>query len=108
MSIQHAESLALEPRVRSRIAEAIEYANDMERERQGWGSDAMQDVHETRASLLRGLAFLLAADRVWIDGPGLSFGGSMSGMTFGLVARRQSLPEGSVFACPAYEWTAHS
>lgn len=94
----------------ARVHSVMRYIDDMERERQGWGDEPLQDVHETRASFLRAMDMMFRATEVWADGTGdsLSFGGVMpGGITFGIIARVKPMPDDR-FALPPVEWTFHS
>ena len=104
-----AGATVLSPAVKARIKQVYEYTQDMEIERRGWGDEPMQDVHETRASFLRALITLLDATEVWCDGQGLGFGGSMSGIIFGMIPWEQRLSSDvHEFEHHPIEWTFHS
>jgi len=99
----------LSPAVKARIKQVYEYTQDMEIERRGYGDEPMQDVYDTRASFLRALTTLLDATEVWCDGQGLGFGGSMSGIIFGMIPWEQRLnSDVHEFEHHPIEWTFHS
>lgn len=108
-------SLVLEPRITERITQVQRHIAAMQRERAGWGPVAAQQVGDTAMSFVTGLATLLQAEQVWIDGgTGLSFGGVLpGGIVFGMIAREQAQPrfiegEEPGFANAPIEWTFHS
>lgn len=104
-----AGATVLSPAVKARIKQVYEYTQDMEIERRGWGDKPMQDVYDTRASFLRALTTLLDATEVWCDGQGLGFGGSMSGIIFGMIPWEQRLnSDVHEFEHHPIEWTFHS
>lgn len=104
----YTKNLTLTPRVLERLAAAQSHISHMRYERQGWGRTAMDEVNDTSNSLMHALEFLFDADEVWIDGgTGLSFGGRMGTMVFGLIARESDAvrPE---FEYKPVNWTVHS
>ena len=104
-----AGATVLSPAVKARIKQVYEYTQDMEIERRGYGDEPMQDVYDTRASFLRALTTLLDATEVWCDGQGLGFGGSMSGIIFGMIPWEQRLnSDVHEFEHHPIEWTFHS
>jgi len=104
-----AGATVLSPAVKARIKQVYEYTQDMEIERRGYGDEPMQDVHETHASFIRALITLLDATEVWCDGQGLGFGGSMSGIIFGMIPWEQRLnSDVHEFEHHPIEWTFHS
>lgn len=104
-----AGATVLSQSVKARIKQVYEYMQDMEIERRGWGDEPMQDVYDTRASFLRALTTLLDATEVWCDGQGLGFGGSMSGIIFGMIPWEQRLSSDvHEFEHHPVEWTFHS
>lgn len=106
------ETVNLEPRVTKRLLEIHKHIDRMREERMGWGDDAMRDVTDTLTSLAALYAYILMADRIWIDGgTGFSFGGVISGIHFGLIARPGSSADrfdGEQFLYAPVEWSFHS
>jgi hypothetical protein len=102
------EAIAQRARVDKRIIEVHQYIQRMRAERVGFGPDAMREADETAASFLDGLTTLLAAEQMWVDGLGLSFGGVMAGgIVFGLIASQRQ-PCLDHFTTPPLTFTFHS
>ncbi len=99
--------LILNERVQARLNEALDYINQMAYEREGAGADPWNEVQESRESFQNALGVLLISNEVWIDGgDGLSFGGNLEGIVYGMIARyRESAPAGCK---PAVYWSFHS
>lgn len=104
----------MDEKVRYRLRACIEYVHMMERERNGYGPDAYRQVDASKTSLLNAVYTMMAADRLWVEGPGdLSFGGTLNEGTlqFGVVARYRE-PDPAVYGEPfdyrQVEWTVHS
>lgn len=70
-----------------RIRKITEYILEMQRERVGWGDEAMADVLTTALSFAKAWNMLAGAKEVWADGQGYSLGGVMyGGIYFGVIA----------------------
>ncbi len=70
-----------------RIRKITEYILEMQRERVGWGDEAMADVVTTALSFAKAWNTLAGAKEVWADGQGFSLYGVMyGGIYFGMIA----------------------
>lgn len=104
-------ALQLDQRVVSRIVAVNRHIEAMAHERQGWGAETQDEVGETALSFVRGLAMLVVAEEVWIDGgTGFSFGGRLyGGIVFGMIARHRTTQVGDhTFEHDVIEWSFHS
>ena len=99
--------LVLSGAVRAQVRLALRHVGAMQRERAGWGLEAMAQADRTAKSLLSAIGYLLNADEVWADPfiP-LAFGGVTSGVTFGMIARERG--NDKRFEYPEVEWTPHT
>lgn len=103
------DATVLSTRVVQRIKDVLDYIDTMTWERMGYSEAAMQDVHDTRASFLKAFRTLIEATDIWPDGQGLSFGGNMQGIQFGMIAWEQRLTDDShEFEHHPIEWSFHS
>lgn len=70
-----------------RIRKITQYILEMQRERVGWGQEALDDVVVTALSFAKAWDTLAGATEVWADGQNYSLGGVMpGGIVFGMIA----------------------
>lgn len=90
-----------------RIRKIAEYILEMQRERVGWGDEAMTDVLTTALSFAKAWNTLAGATEVWADGQNYSLGGVMyGGIYFGVIATvKEPIPFEYTIAGTAYTKT---